>query len=78
MQQRACAEAVQFTTKAKAAEATEAEQIMQEAMEIAVLLGGVSAVTRSLGKVFTRIGLKLTGKEKSGREKTIYSFECPF
>ena len=58
--------------KPKQDEANTAEQILGEAMQIAVSLGGYDEVMEPLGQLFVRVGLRLTGKEKMGREKTVY------
>ncbi|CAK0801107.1 unnamed protein product [Prorocentrum cordatum] len=52
----------------KMAEANTAESILGEAMDIARGLDGIDAALQPLGQLFVRIALKLTGKEKMGRE----------
>ena len=60
--------------KPKQDEANTAEQILGEAMQIAVSLGGYDEVMEPLGQLFVRVGLRLTGKEKVGREKKVYKW----
>ena len=64
---------VKVAGKSKSAEALEAEELLKECLEIAEALGGYMVLVKSPGKIFGRIGLKLTNKEKSGRERTSYT-----
>ena len=59
--------------KLKLPTSIDAETTLQSAMEIAIPLGGVDVVLKQLGQMFVRVGLMLTGKEKLGRERTVYT-----
>ena len=59
-------------SKTRIGEATEAEAILGEAMQIANTLGGMDVVLHALGQMFVRVGLCITGKEKLGREQKVY------
>ena len=61
-------------SKALAAQALQAEKLLGEVLEIATALGGYADIIKSVGKVFTRVGLLLTAKEKQGRERVVFTF----
>ena len=63
------------TVKAKSAEASEAEAVLQDCMEIAAVVGGIDAMIKPLGLVFSRMGLKLCQREKAGREGKVYTMD---
>ena len=52
-----------------------AEAALQQAIDIATPLGGVDVVLKPLGQMFVRVGLMITGKDKHGRERTVYSLK---
>ena len=62
-----------LATKSKLAELTTAEELLQHALDIGNTLGGIEQVLKPMGKVFVRVGLLLTSKEKQGREHTVYT-----
>ena len=62
-------------SKAKAAEATEAEEFLKDCMAISEAVGGTAAIAKPVGQAFVRMGLKLTGKEKQGRERSTYTID---
>ena len=50
-----------------------AEVALEQAISIASgPMGGIDTALRPLGQMFVRMGLKLTSKEKQGREKVVY------
>ena len=61
-------------SKAKMAEAIEAEKTMEDAWKLASAISSVDAALKPLGQMFVRIGLKVCGLEnKVGRENRVYS-----
>ena len=66
---------LKVATKGKATEVAEAETTLMECMEIATALGGITLVTKAVGSLFVRVGLKLTVKEKQGRERVQYTMD---
>ena len=61
-------------SKSKAAAVKEAEELLQDALDIAEATSSNDALVQPLGQLFVRVGLKLSGKEKSGRERKEHSF----
>ena len=59
-------------SKPKLNESQAAEKALHNARDIAITVGGVDVVLQSLGQMFVRVGLMLTGKEKQGRERKVY------
>jgi len=63
--------------KPKAGESREIEQVLQDAWQIVQAASDVDACIKPLGQLFARLGLKLLGIEKKGRESKVYSLsEC--
>ena len=55
--------------------ATRAERTLQEALDIVESISSIAKCLKPLGLFFVRIGLKLIGAEKKGREGTEYSMK---
>ena len=61
--------------KSKMAVVDEIETALQNAMAIAISLGGADVCLKPLGQMFVRMGLKATDKEKGGRERKCYTIQ---
>jgi len=61
--------------KAKAVNTYEAEGILKDCMDMAEAVGGIDNILQPLGKMFSRMDLKLADKEKYGRERACYSMK---
>ena len=58
-----------------AVEAARAERTLQEALDIVESISSLAKCLKPIGLLFVRIGLKLVGAEKKGREATEYSMK---
>ena len=61
-------------SKAKMADTLQAEIIMDDAWKLTTAVCGIEEGLKPLGQLFARMGLKVTGLEKKGREGKSYTF----
>ena len=54
---------------------SEAEEVLQEAMEIAGSVSTTDSLLKPLGMMFVRVALLVLGKEKQGRERKVYTMQ---
>ena len=64
------ADLVRLSTKAAAAEAAEVERVLQDGLDIVDRVSSREAALQVLGQLFVRVVLKVTKKEKLGRDPT--------
>ena len=67
------ADVVKVASKAKMAATLEAEKLLEDAWHLVNAVSSTDACIKPLGQMFVRLGLKLTGLEKKGREGKTYS-----
>ena len=69
-------DANKITTNKYTEQVDKAEDILDQAVAITKPLGGIDKCLAPLGQLFVRVGLKLTDKEKYGREGTQHSYDA--
>ena len=60
-------------SRSKIADAAEAEKTLEDAWKLAAAVSSIDTCVKPLGQLFVRLGLKLTGLEKKGREGKMYN-----
>ena len=66
---------VKVASKSMAKEVNQAEQALQESLQIVSVASTIEKQLKPLGLFFVRYGLKLTKREKQGREGVTYSIQ---